>query len=115
MIPAGTDSDTLRFGVFELDLRRAELRKAGLSVKLAPPPFKILELLAARPGELVSRDDPRREVWGDETFVDFDRSLNVCITQIRSALSGSAESPRFIQTVSRRGYRFRGSVEGLPL
>jgi len=111
MTPAGTDSDILRFGVFELDRRRAELRKAGLAVKLAPQPFKVLELLAGRPGELISRDDLRREVWGDETFVDFDRSLNVCITQIRSALNDSADSPRFIQTVPKRGYRFLAPIE----
>ncbi len=112
MTPAASDSDILRFGVFELDRRRCELRKAGLTVKLAPQPLKVLELLAARPGELIRRDDLRREVWGDETFVDFDRSLNVCITQIRSALNDSAESPRFIQTVPKKGYRFLAPVGG---
>ncbi|MEO8027955.1 MAG: winged helix-turn-helix domain-containing protein, partial [Bryobacteraceae bacterium] len=112
MTPAGTESEILRFGVFELDRKRAELRKNGLAVKLAPQPFKVLDILAARPGELISRDDLRHEVWGDETFVDFDRSLNVCMTQIRSALNDSAESPRFIQTVPRRGYRFLAPVEG---
>ncbi len=78
MTAARTDFDILRFGVFELDRRRSELWKAGFAVKLAPQPFKVSESWAARPGELVSRDDLRREVWSDETLFDFDRSLHVC-------------------------------------
>jgi DNA-binding winged helix-turn-helix (wHTH) protein/tetratricopeptide (TPR) repeat protein len=102
----------LRFGVFELDEQAGELRRNGGLVKLAPQPFQVLTILARSSGEVVDRDRLRREVWG-ETTVDFDRSLNVCVAQIRTALNDDAESPRFIQTLPRRGYRFVAPVEGV--
>jgi DNA-binding winged helix-turn-helix (wHTH) protein/TolB-like protein len=101
----------LRFGVFELDENAGELRRNGGLVRLPPQPFQILLLLARNSGEVIDRDRLRREVWGDTT-VDFDRSLNVCIAQIRTALNDDADSPRFIQTLPRRGYRFVAPVEG---
>jgi len=96
----------LRFGIFELDAAAGELRRNGSLVRLPPQPFQVLQLLAHNAGDLVDRDRIRREVWG-ETAVDFDRSLNVCIAQIRAALNDNADSPRFVQTVPRRGYRFK--------
>ena len=101
----------LRFGIFELDYRTGELRRGGVGVKLPPQPFKVLWLLASRPGEVVSREEIREALWGADTFVDFDSGLNFCINQIRRALHDSAESPRFIHTLPKRGYRFLATVE----
>jgi DNA-binding winged helix-turn-helix (wHTH) protein/tetratricopeptide (TPR) repeat protein len=97
---------TLRFGVFEVDVRAAELRKHGVRIKLQEQPFQILALLLKRPGELVTREELRQELWPAHTFVDFDRGLNKAMTKLRSALGDSAESPRYIETLHRRGYRF---------
>lgn len=101
----------LRFGIFELDYRSGELRRGGVGVKLPPQPFKVLWLLASRPGEVVSREEIREALWGADTFVDFDSGLNFCINQIRRALHDSAEAPRFIHTLPKRGYRFLATVE----
>ncbi len=95
-----------RFGAFELDLRAGELRKEGVSVRLQPQPFKVLALLVERGGDLVLREELKKALWGEETYVDFERGLNFCVNQARAALGDSAESPQFIQTVPRRGYRF---------
>lgn len=95
----------LRFGVFEVDLRAAELRKQGIRIKLQEQPFQILSLLMERQGELVTREELRHRLWPDHTFVDFDRSLNKAMTKLRSALADSAENPRYIETLYRRGYR----------
>jgi TolB-like protein/DNA-binding winged helix-turn-helix (wHTH) protein len=103
----------LRFGPFAMDLRTLELRRDGRPVHLQPQPFKVLALLAAHPGALVTRDEIRREVWGRETFVDFDQSLNFCVKQIRIALGDQADTPRFVETLPRRGYRFVAPVEVL--
>ena len=104
-----------RFGVFELDPDNAELRKSGAALKLSPQPFQVLHLLVVNAGQLVGRDQIRRQVWGEDTFVDFDRNLNVCMAQIRAVLSDDAEAARFIQTVPRRGYRFVAPVDnGAP-
>ena len=103
----------LRFGAFELDLRTGELRRSGLLIKLAPQPLQILRVLAARSGEIVTRDEIRQAVWGPATFVDLDRSLNVAIAQIRSALNDDADSPRFVATIPKKGYRFVAPVEKL--
>ena len=100
-----------RFGDFELDLRTLELQKAGQKLKLAPQPARVLAFLASRPGDLVSREEIRRQVWGDETFVDFERNLNYSLNVIRAALGDSAQSCRYIETLPRRGYRFIASVE----
>src|SRR5512138_3440219 len=96
----------VRFGAFQLNLATGELRKGDAPVRLQPQPLKVLACLLARPGQLVSRDDIRREVWPDGTFVDFDHGLNYCIRQIRLALGDDSETPRFVETVPRRGYRF---------
>ena len=98
--------DRARFGVFEFDRTTGELWRAGSPVRLQPQPARVLAFLVARAGETVSRDELRQQVWADGTFVDFERGLNFCIAQIRSALRDSAESPRFIETLPRRGYRF---------
>jgi DNA-binding winged helix-turn-helix (wHTH) protein len=101
----------MRFGTFEVDREAGELRKRGLHVKVQEQPFRILTVLLDRLGEMVSREELRRILWPDGTFVDFDHSLNAAIAKLRQALSDSAESPRYIETVARRGYRFIGSVE----
>ncbi len=93
----------LRFGPFELDLRTSELRRAGLLIKLQQQPARVLGLLAQRGGELVLREDIRREVWGADTFVDFDQGLNFCIRQVRAALRDQAARPRYVETLPRRG------------
>jgi DNA-binding winged helix-turn-helix (wHTH) protein len=100
----------LRFGAFELDPESRELRLQGRLVHLAAQPMKVLSLLATRAGEVVTRDELRRHVWGDGTFVEFDKSLNFCMASIRSALRDDARSPRFIETLPRRGYRFLADV-----
>ena len=101
----------LRFGVFEIDARSGELWRDGVPAHLPPQPFKVLWLLASRAGDVVTREEIREALWGHDTFVDFDGGLNFCINQIRRALRDSAESPRFIHTLPRRGYRFIAAVE----
>jgi TolB-like protein/DNA-binding winged helix-turn-helix (wHTH) protein/Tfp pilus assembly protein PilF len=96
----------LRFGTFELDLASGELRKGGALVKLPSQPFELLALLASRPGQVVSREEIRQALWSDRTFVDFDRSINFCVNQIREALGDDSHSPRYIETLPRKGYRF---------
>jgi DNA-binding winged helix-turn-helix (wHTH) protein len=100
------DEERLRFGDFELRPDSGELLRSGTPVKIQPQPAKVLELLARRSGEVVSREDFRRHLWGEETFVDFEHGLNFSIRQIRRALGDSAETPRFVETVPRHGYRF---------
>jgi DNA-binding winged helix-turn-helix (wHTH) protein/tetratricopeptide (TPR) repeat protein len=101
----------LGFGVFELELHTGELRKSGIKVKLQGQPFQILKILLQHPGELVTREELRMQLWPADTFVDFDRSLSKCINKLRQALGDSAESPRFIETLQRRGYRFIADVK----
>ena len=101
----------LRFESFAADLRTAELRKGGRLVKLQPQPFKLLVLLASRPGELVTREEIQKELWSDDTFVDFEHGINYCIKEIRTALGDDADNSRFVQTVPRRGYRFITAVK----
>src|SRR5215467_8007660 len=103
----------LRFGVFEVDLPAGELRKHGLRIHLQEQPFQLLAALLAHPGEVVTREQLQRRLWGTDTFVDFDHGLNKAINKIREALSDSAENPRFIETVARRGYRFLAQVTPL--
>ena len=102
----------LRFGSFELDLQSGELRKAGVLVGLQEQSLKVLVELLARPGELVTREQLRQRLWPSGTFVDYEHGLNAVINRLRETLGDSADSPRFIQTVPRRGYRFIASVEG---
>jgi DNA-binding winged helix-turn-helix (wHTH) protein len=101
---------TRGFGVFEVDLRAAELRKYGIRIKLQEQPFQILSLLLEHPGEVVSRDELREKLWPAHTFVDFDRSLNKAMTKLRAALGDSADSPRYVETIPRHGYRFLAPV-----
>ena len=113
MDPRANHSCALRFGVYEVDPAAGELRKSGLKIRLQEQPFQILAALLERPGEIVSRDDLRRRLWPDDTFVDFGHSLNTAIGRLREALDDSADNPRFIETVPRRGYRFIAPVETL--
>jgi DNA-binding winged helix-turn-helix (wHTH) protein len=110
----GQGSDRRRFGAFEVDLSAGELRRNGLKVKLQEQPLQVLALLLERPGEVVSRDELRNRLWAADTFVDFDHSLNAAIKRLRDALGDSAEHPRFVETVARRGYRFLGPVDTGP-
>ena len=100
----------LRFGPFELDVRSGELRRNGTTVRLQPQPFKVLVLLACRPGEVVTREEIQAEVWPAGTFVDFEQSLNFCVRQIRSSLGDNANAPRYLETLPRRGYRWVGGA-----
>src|SRR5260370_73703 len=104
------ESKIVRFGVFEVDLTSAELRKQGLRLRLQEQPFQVLTALLEHPGEVVTREDLIRRLWPDGTVVDFDRGLNAAVTRLRQALSDSAEVPRYVETVARRGYRFIGTV-----
>src|ERR1700720_3098616 len=101
----------LRFGVFEMDLRTGELRKHGMQVRLQKQPFQVLAMLLEHAGEVVTREELQKNLWPADTFVDFDHGLNKAINKIRDALGDSAESPRFLETVSRRGYRFLAEVK----
>jgi TolB-like protein/DNA-binding winged helix-turn-helix (wHTH) protein/predicted Zn-dependent protease len=101
----------IRFGLFEVDLRAGELRKNGRKVRLQEQPFQILATLLVHPGQVISRDEMRRRLWPDDTFVEFDHSLNTAIGRLREALGDSADNPRFIETPPRRGYRFIAPVE----
>lgn len=100
----------IRFGAFELDAASGELRKSGISLKIHPQPFRVLTLLVERPGQIVTREEIRRCIWGENTFVDYELGINFCVKQIRTALADDADSPRYIQTLPRRGYRFIAEV-----
>jgi TolB-like protein/DNA-binding winged helix-turn-helix (wHTH) protein/Tfp pilus assembly protein PilF len=99
-------SRTVRFGAFEVDLRTGELRKNGLKIKLQDQPFRVLIILLRHAGDVVTREELRRELWPNDTFVDFDHGLNAAVRRLRDALDDSAENPRFIETLPRHGYRF---------
>src|SRR5580704_14031845 len=105
------NSQTLRFGVFDVDLRTQELRKHGTRLKLPRQSFQILHMLLERPGELVSREELQKTLWPADTFVDFDHGLNNAVKRIRAAIGDSAETPHWIETLPRLGYRFIGAVE----
>src|ERR1051325_1944284 len=102
---------TIRFGPFELKLKSEELCRDGVAVKLPPQPSKVLVLLATKAGQLVTREELQQQIWGQDTFVDFDKGLNFCIKQIREALGDNAQAPLYIETLPRRGYRFIAPVE----
>src|SRR6266851_5690455 len=108
----------LLFGAFEVDVRSGELRKQGVRIKLQEQPFHVLTVLLQRPGEVVTREELRNQNWPADTFVDFDNSLNTAINKLREALGDSADNPRFIETLPRRGYRFIAPVNpvaaGIP-
>jgi DNA-binding winged helix-turn-helix (wHTH) protein len=103
----------VRFGTFELDRYTGELRRSGLRVRFQDQPARLLSLLVSRPGEVVTRAELRRALWADDTFVEFDTAVNVAVHKIRLALRDSARSPRFVETVPRRGYRFLAEVQAV--
>ena len=100
----------LRFGVFEIDTLSGELWKQGRDLRLQGKPFEVLATLLERPGQLVTRKELQERLWPGDTFVEFETGLNNAISRLRQTLGDSAESPRFIETVPRRGYRFIGSI-----
>ena len=104
-------AQAVRFGAFEVDLRAGELRKQGLKIKLQEKPFHVLALLLERPGEVVTREELREKLWPADTFVDFDHSVNTAVNKLREGLGDSADNPRFVETLPRRGYRFIAPVE----
>src|SRR5580704_3292880 len=103
-----------RFGVFDADTATGELRRQGMRVKLNAQPFQVLCMLLERPGELLTREEISSELWPEGTFVDFDHGVNSAVNRIREALGDTAGSPRFIETLARRGYRFLAPVEQIP-
>ncbi|HXJ06936.1 MAG TPA: winged helix-turn-helix domain-containing protein [Candidatus Acidoferrum sp.] len=105
------DSDRFRFGLFEFCLTIRELRREGALLRLQSQPARVLGCLLQHAGQVVSREQLQREVWGDSTFVDFERGLNFCMAQIRSALDDDPAAPRFIRTIPKRGYQFVAPVE----
>src|SRR5713226_5018186 len=105
-------SGIIRFGVFEVDFRSGELHKNGLRIKLQDQPFQVLAMLLERPGHLVTREDLQKRLWPADTFVDFDQGLGTVIRKLREALGDSADNPRFVETLPRRGYRLLAGVEG---
>src|SRR5579859_2559598 len=104
----------IRFGPFELDARAGELRKHGIRIKLGQQTFQILLMLLKHPGEVVLREEIRYKLWPHDTVVEFDHSINAAIQKLRDALGESADNPRYVETLPRRGYRFIGTVEPAP-
>lgn len=100
-----------RFGLFEVDLTTGELRKSGVRLRLQDQPFQMLVMLLEHPGELVTRDQFRQRLWPDDTFVDFDHSLNTAVAKLRERLGDTKDNPRFIETLAKRGYRFLAPVQ----
>lgn len=105
-----TTRDRIRFGPFEADLHTHELWKYGTKIRLVGQPFEVLAILLRKPGELVTREELRGRLWAGDTYVDFDHGLNAAVNKLRDALSDSADSPRYVETLPRRGYRFIGQV-----
>src|SRR3984957_694092 len=100
----------VRFGTYEVSLQSGEVRKAGLKIRVQQQPMKLLKILLERPREVVTREELRSRVWPGESFGDFDQALNIAVGKLRSALGDSAENPRFIETLPKRGYRFIADV-----
>jgi cholera toxin transcriptional activator len=105
------NSRIARFGVFEINFDAAELRKSGAKIRLQGQPFQVLAVLVERAGQIVTREDLRQTLWASDTFVDFDHSLNTAVNKVRETLGDSASSPRYVETIARRGYRFIAPVE----
>src|SRR5580692_4211541 len=105
----------IRFGVFEVDLRAGELRKCGIRIKLQSQPFKLFAILLHHAGEIVTREELQQQIWGSETVVNFDHSLGTAVNKVREALGDSAENPRYIETLAKRGYRFIAPVVPVDL
>jgi DNA-binding winged helix-turn-helix (wHTH) protein len=111
-MPSDSQARLVRFSVFEVDLDAGELRKNGARIRLQEQPFQVLAFLLERGGQVVTRDELRQKIWPADTFVDFDHSLNTAVNKIREALGDSASSPRFVETLARRGYRFIAPFNG---
>ncbi len=111
-MPENPIKDVIRFGTFEADLRAGELRRNGIKIRLQEQPFQVLAMLLERPGEIVTREELHSRLWPADTFVDFDHGLNAAVKRLRDALGDSAENPRFIETLARRGYRLLVLVNG---
>src|ERR1700731_3837142 len=111
-VSANSSSRVIRFSTFEVNLHTGELRQRGQRVKLQEQPLQVLAALLERPGELVTREELRTKLWPADTFVDFDHSLNAAIKRLRDALGESADTPIFIETLARRGYRFTVPING---
>jgi DNA-binding winged helix-turn-helix (wHTH) protein len=109
-----SDGQVIRFDRYQADVRSGELRKEGSKVRLQAQPFQLLVLLLRNAGRVVSRDDIRRELWPGDTFVDFDHGLAAAVNKVREALCDSADNPKFVETLPRRGYRFVGKIEPEP-
>src|SRR6267378_2297086 len=112
MAPQIQASRVLQFGAFQVDLRAGELRKGGTRINLQEQPFQVLSMLLERPGDVLTREELRQKLWPADTFVDFDDGLNTAIKKLRDTLGDSADSPRFIETLPKRGYRFICPVNG---
>ena len=112
-MPTAIPKERVRFGIFEADLRSGELYKQGRRIKLHQQPFQVLTLLIERPGEVVTREELRRKLWPSDTFVNFDIGVNAAVRKLRRALHDSAEVPRYVETLPRRGYRFIAPVVGV--
>ena len=113
MPPSNREAALLRFGVFEVDLDAGELRKNGARIRLQEQPFQVLTTLLQNAGQVVTRENLRETIWPADTFVDFDHSLNTAVNKIRESLGDSASSPRFVETLARRGYRFIAPVNSV--
>src|SRR5438874_6903229 len=103
-------TSVVRFGTYEIALHSGELRKAGVRIRVQQQPLKLLEILLEHPGEIVTRKELRSRIWPNESFGDFDQAVNVAIAKLRGALGDSADNPRYIETLPRRGYRFIAPV-----
>src|SRR5215470_14489664 len=112
MTTATNGNHRVQFGTFEVDLKAGELRRNGYRIRLQEQPFQILTMLLDRPGEVVTREELQGRLWPADTYVDFDHSLNAAVRRLRDALGDSAENPRFVETVARRGYRLLAPVHG---
>src|SRR5271167_2736005 len=104
-------SNSVRFGPFRLDLRAGELHKDDRKVRLQEQPFRVLKMLVERPGEVVTREELQKKLWPNDTIVEFDHSINAAIKRLRDALGDTAEKPKYVETVARRGYRLLVAVE----
>src|SRR5215475_11406330 len=111
---AAASNRRIRTGLYAIDLACPELRKDGVRVPLQEQPFRVLSLLLERPGELVTRDELQTKLWPAHTYVGFDEGINTAIRKLRSAFGDSADNPRFIETLPRRGYRFIAPVQEVP-
>jgi cholera toxin transcriptional activator len=109
--PSRNTGGIIRFGPFEADLQQGVLRKRGVRVRLQAQPFQVLAALLEQPGTVVTREELRRRLWPENTFVDFEHGLNAAVTRLRQALSDSAEQPRYIEPLAKRGYRFSANTE----